>query len=845
MDVCINSQIQSPLVRTLAQTKGKSASFTLGLADNVPPCSFSKIEIATQNPGETSYNRSYKLKIPQYGYLRDIVLRYTTREAPIKATVAKIAQDLYTETYMSLDDIRVPGTNAAPGGQGGASAPCLSWFNLQNPIALVASDLDLRTANNIRALAPQFNYLLAGSVAAGITTAPNGTTAANLFKSAATPAVVNLNSTPPTLTGAANVPGPYTQMIRLNGTPAMWSAVFKLYHNIYQLAFADQVGAAVAGNTKKYSIAKLIWGQLSSEVREYVRFPLFGTNGIPTTYNQYNATGDISGWTPTKTDFVTDCMLPQYMALTSRAGKVMLVPKIPVLQTDAAGTVIGCKLVPLHLLHPNDLADQSTDLFLTGKLNPNQGNEATNFREFPFNPASTDTEWKPWDWQTEAQYYPGFAANIADRVVLSTHNRPIQTVFPQETFARVQRMPAHERYRYLKMMKPRVSKPGACQGSAPQAGEKIMHFPLLLHSTENPSFNFDTRFVEQLDIDVVINSMDNVFNQSDIVAAGSSDPLSIANYIYAFTDKLFPFYWKIGTAAVGLRASGATDGWSVADNITGTIEALEMTKAVTAQPAAFDIYSSQSVQAYILSLRTAQNVAANYVKVEALLYYHNFHDATAQAIRDSNFKPGEPASILAYNTYAESEMLVKATDLQQTNVINIPITSNNLIMGTYFLIKRRRTNLKYSSKRDHLMQTLPIKQITLTASGQQIYTSTNDELAFTDTWDYDLATGKVGRKYMNSVLVQSRDDVVSGDSFYLYYIPFAFSSDMTYNSGSLAFQTLNNPMLSITIDVGDQATQPFGVVAQDGEWSIRVFHNYWNMLRIDSNTGSITKSLDL
>ena len=43
MDIVINSNVQSPLVRTLSATQGKSASFTHHIKDNVPPVSFTKI----------------------------------------------------------------------------------------------------------------------------------------------------------------------------------------------------------------------------------------------------------------------------------------------------------------------------------------------------------------------------------------------------------------------------------------------------------------------------------------------------------------------------------------------------------------------------------------------------------------------------------------------------------------------------------------------------------------------------------------------------------------------------------------------------------------------------------
>jgi hypothetical protein len=867
MDVCINSQIQSPLVRTLAQTKGKSASFTLGLADNVPPCSFSKIEISTQNPGETQFGRSYKLKVPQYGYLRDVILRYTTREAPIKAAVAKVVKELYSFTHMALDDVQVAGSHVNAG-TGFATAPNVSWFNLQNSLstALTTNNIDSRFVTAARFLAPQFSHLISGVAAPGAgeyvnssTTGPNGTVGVVISDISPddTTGTVSVSATPPTLVGLG-VPGPYTQLIKINGNPAMWSSILRFYYNVYQLANADIApgGYAVKDNKSNYLVAKMIWSQLQAEGKETTRLDLHTSHSLPDNYAPASTNGvitqtaDISflnGSPPIRANTQADVTLPPYITSVSRGGKIFLIPKLPQLQFDAVGTLVGVKFVPLHLLHPNDNSDQLSDMFLTGRLSEVATAEPQNFKEFPFNPVSSDTEWKPWDWQTESQMYPGLAANVAERVVLSTHNRPIQTVFPQEVFGRVQRMPAHERYRFLKMMKPRISKEGKC-GVNGQAGEKTMYLPLLLHSTENPSFNFDTRFVEQLDIDVVVNALGDVFAQCDI-ASGSASPLSVAQFIESYMQSVFPFEWKHSSTKTGptLRSAVTTaaSGWSLTDQVVSTLAGLETVKAVTEAASAFDTYSRASIQSYVLSLRTAGNVPDDYIKVEALLYYHNFHDATAQAIRDSNFKPGEPASILAYNTYQESERIVKASELQNTDTIHIPITSNNLIFGTYFMIKRRRTNLKFGNKRDHLMQTLPIKQVTLTASGQQIYSSNNDELALTDSWDYDLATGKVGRKYINSVLVQSRDDVVSGESFYLYYIPFSFSSDMTYNSGSLAFQTLNNPMLSISIDVGKLATQAFDVVAQDNEWSIRVFHNYWNMLRIDSNTGSITKSLDL
>ena len=91
--------------------QGKSQSFTHNIADNVAPCSFSKIQLSSQNQGESQYGRNYKIKIPQYGYLRDIILKFTTRERAIPADVVSVAQSLYNFNYTSLEDIRVAGSS--------------------------------------------------------------------------------------------------------------------------------------------------------------------------------------------------------------------------------------------------------------------------------------------------------------------------------------------------------------------------------------------------------------------------------------------------------------------------------------------------------------------------------------------------------------------------------------------------------------------------------------------------------------------------------------------------------------------------------------------------------------
>jgi hypothetical protein len=392
------------------------------------------------------------------------------------------------------------------------------------------------------------------------------------------------------------------------------------------------------------------------------------------------------------------------------------------------------------------------------------------------------------------------------------------------------------------MMKARVSKSGVLAdnaGTGGNAGEKTMYFPLFLSSTENPSLNFDTRFVEQLDIDVITRDMKDVFSASDVIAQNSA-PYNLYEWVSTF--RVSVFGGDIGT--VGTRYTSAQTFTPLTAAST-LLTDLAVSSAITESASSWETYNALTPRSYVIDLRSYQTVPANYIKVEALLYFHNFHDTTAQAIRDSNFKPGTPASLLSYNTYLETPVALKATQLQNTEKINILLTTNNLVNGTVFMVRRRSSVPKKSNKRDHYMQTLPIKSVALTASGQQLYASVLDESQITDPFDYDLASGKIGRKYNNSLISQAIDDPYTGESFFMYQIPFGFSSDMTYNSGSVAFQTLNNPVLTLEVDVGSGASQPIDVVVNDNEFEVVVFHNYWQMIRIDSNTGSITRSLDL
>lgn len=874
MDVVINSQIQSPLVRTFARTKGKSQSFTHNIADNVAPCSFQKIQLSAQNQGESQYGRNYKIKIPQYGYLRDVILKFTTRERAIPADVVSIAQSLYKFNYTALEDFRIAGSNltfANPSADIDTAIAGititdrlkadLTWFNMQNIVtnnsAANGYDGTIYDATSVPDIAPylcpQFDKLLGytGGTDVTIATGTNGV-----------PTVVTSNSGTAALTtkGDANgiadaTAGPYTQLLKLNGGPDMWSALNRFYYSIYQLGKISTLDAN-GGVVWTYPLAHMVWDALVNEPIQYAQMPIYTSHGVtaPVTSTNFvitGTTGNRTTLTASNVLYSVNCTLPRTAVAISRGGQTYWIPKIPQFRWDANGTVVGVDFVPLHLLHPNDNGDTESDLVLISSLSTDPSKAITNYRQFSIGSGGgRNDDFNTWDWQSESYYYPGLAANVAERIQLSTHNRPIQTIFPQETLARIQMLEPAERARYMKMMQARVSQTGK-PGSVP--GEKCMYLPLFLSSTENPSLNFDTRFVEQLDIDVITNALDKIFVSSDVSSGSPTTPSTLKAWIDTIRSTIFNFDWANtvgGTTTYGPQAARPAAGSFAAYSTHASVELrkdLSKNSAIDGYPTSYGAYQALTVRSYVLALRNFMSVPDNFIKVEALTYFHNFHDATAQAIRDSNFKPGVPASLLSYNTYMETVRPITLKELQNTTQLQVLLTTNNLLNGTTFFVRRRYTNVNLANKRDHLMQTLPIKSATLTASGQQLYTANLDEAQLTDVFHYPLASGAIGRKYNRTNIAQALNDPLTGESFYVYHIPYAFSSDLTYNSGSVAMQTLNNPVLSVTVDVGTGASRPFNVTGSDNvpEWELVVFHTYWQLIRIDSNTGAITRSLDL
>lgn len=115
MDVVIQSQIQSPLVRTLQSIPSNSSNFVHGIPDNTPPFSKHNVSVEPSSGSDTNLRTTYVFKIPQGGHISRMYLEHR----------------MYGVTYSDVDN--------------NPNRELDSPFNFGNSIEWV----ELRTHNNV------------------------------------------------------------------------------------------------------------------------------------------------------------------------------------------------------------------------------------------------------------------------------------------------------------------------------------------------------------------------------------------------------------------------------------------------------------------------------------------------------------------------------------------------------------------------------------------------------------------------------------------------------------------------------------------------------------------------
>ena len=243
-------------------------------------------------------------------------------------------------------------------------------------------------------------------------------------------------------------------------------------------------------------------------------------------------------------------------------------------------------------------------------------------------------------------------------------------------------------------------------------------------------------------------------------------------------------------------------------------------------------------------------------KCSLVCLYHNFHDVIENSIRDQNFKRGFPASVYSHNYVIE-----RATS-QSGKVLTYRFANTNLISEIICSLRTRADPVasRHSTALPPRDGTIGPFKFTLLGSGRQLWQAYSWELSGPDTADYQLADAHAYGEDLSRPVICRRvqntmrnvayasnqliaDQITLGFE-QLYCLRFGFQAHDTFYTGGLALQTISNPTLLIE-SLGTLDTPWADPQAGQIRYSMDVTLKTCMMLRIDSDTGVITTSLDV
>lgn len=243
-------------------------------------------------------------------------------------------------------------------------------------------------------------------------------------------------------------------------------------------------------------------------------------------------------------------------------------------------------------------------------------------------------------------------------------------------------------------------------------------------------------------------------------------------------------------------------------------------------------------------------------KCSLVCLYHNFHDVIENSIRDQNFKRGFPASVYSHNYVIE-----RATS-QSGKVLTYRFANTNLISEIICSLRTRvsAVTTRHSTALPPRDGSIGPFKFTLLGSGRQLWQAYSWELSGPDTADYQLADAHaygedlsrpvICRRVQNTMhnityaATQLIADQITLGFEQLYCLRFGFQAHDTFYTGGLALQTISNPTLLIE-SLGNETNPWADPQADQIRYSMDVTLKTCQMLRIDSDTGVITTSLDV
>lgn len=279
--------------------------------------------------------------------------------------------------------------------------------------------------------------------------------------------------------------------------------------------------------------------------------------------------------------------------------------------------------------------------------------------------------------------------------------------------------------------------------------------------------------------------------------------------------------------------------------------------------------------------------ATKHHEVELVLIYHNWHDNVENTIRNSNYKRGVPASVYCSNWMRGG---VTAVATSNTAPISIRLTSRNLITELVIVARSKATNndaltVLKGRKSDYTIfhQGGLEYDIELTGSGKTIWSGSSQELLGPDTSDYDLSDRRIaggdgayggiqrrapsrisygrsargnsstdqgqaplllnGPHYNHNLVTQCGVDYSFGDNMAI--MRFGLQTTDEFYSGGIALQTISNPTIKLTPRDADVVFESANSGWLDRQVEFDVYVKLANLVRIDSDTGTITRTLDV
>ena len=264
-------------------------------------------------------------------------------------------------------------------------------------------------------------------------------------------------------------------------------------------------------------------------------------------------------------------------------------------------------------------------------------------------------------------------------------------------------------------------------------------------------------------------------------------------------------------------------------------------------------------------------VETQFHKVTLVNIYHNWHDNIENSIRNANYKKGVPASVYTTNWVRANS---GKAGLNTGSSFDIPLNTRNLVTEILMVAKQYRTGKillpSVDLKSDYTMlgESSLMCDYELLGSGKTIWKGNLLELQGPDSCEYDLMTRRsgggvayggmkreerassyqtisgdydafspqTGAGYLRpsgNQITQGGVDYSFGDN--MAVMRFGFQTNDEYYTGGIALQTISNPTIRVH--------HPSGWIDRDMEIVVYVKHG--NMIRIDSDTGSITRTLDV